>query len=246
VADLFILIAVAWFLPCVVGLVASGKWREPRALALVAASSVALAANLLAVSLAPGLFPEASRGLNWNWNGKVAAIAITLIVYALLPAALRAEAGLFNRPYPPEWRSVLLVAGATMLLFWLVSWFTGDHAPVTGETLLFQATMLGLDEESSFRGVLLALLVGAFGKPMRIAGIRLGWGALPVVAFFGLAHTLATLTAPTIDWGEFWLTLSLTGATGAALLWLKERTGSIWVPVIVHNLINVGSKLVGG
>lgn len=106
--------------------------------------------------------------------------------------------------------------------------------------------MPGLDEESSFRGVLLALLVAAFGKPFRAAGIRIGCGALPVIAFFGLGHTLDVLTAAQIVWSDFWLTLGLTGGTGAALLWLKERTGSIWVPVLVHNIINVGSKLITG
>ena len=28
---------------------------------------------------------------------------------------------------------------------------------------------------------------------------------------------------------------------GAGLLWLKERTASIWVAVVVHNLANIGS-----
>ena len=209
-AELFVLIAVAWLVPCAVGFLASRKRRarsDRLALTLVVASTLALAANLLAVSLAPALLPKVTSGLQWNWVGKVAAIATTLIAYALLPAALRAEAGLFAKPRPPEWRSVLLVAAATALLFWTVAWSSSNRTPVTGETLLFQATMPGLDEESSFRGVLLALLVGAFGKPLHFAGVRLGWGALPVVAFFGLAHTLTTLAAPSIEWKDFLITL---------------------------------------
>jgi hypothetical protein len=89
----------------------------------------------------------------------------------------------------------------------------------------------------AYRGVLLALLVGALGKPLSIAGIRIGWRALPVVAFFGLAHGLTqALSTDTIS--------SIVASTvmGAGFVWLKERTSSIWVTVIVHNLANNGSS----
>lgn len=225
-------------------LLASGRWRDRRALLLVLASALALAANLAALGVAPRLFPDLAAGLQWNWIGKIAAIATTLAAYALLTPALRRETGLFALPRPPEWGSVIAVSLATVALFVAVVALLGEHEPADAETLLYQATMPGLDEESSFRGVLLALLVGAFGKPHRVAGVQVGWGALPVVLFFGIAHTLGVVMAGHIVWGDFWTTLLLTGGTGAALLWLKERTGSIWVPVLVHNLCNVGGKLV--
>jgi hypothetical protein len=31
---------------------------------------------------------------------------------------------------------------------------------------------------------------------------------------------------------------------GAGFLWIKEKTGSIWIAVLVHNLANVGSTIV--
>jgi hypothetical protein len=31
---------------------------------------------------------------------------------------------------------------------------------------------------------------------------------------------------------------------GAGFLWLKEKTSSIWIAVVVHNLANVGSQIV--
>ena len=87
-----------------------------------------------------------------------------------------------------------------------------------------------------YRGVLLALLVGALGKPLSVAGIRIGWGALPIVAFFGLAHGLTEgLSAETL------VSMFAAAFMGAGLLWLKERTASIWVAVVVHNLANIGS-----
>jgi hypothetical protein len=99
------------------------------------------------------------------------------------------------------------------------------------------AVLLHVHAAQLYRGVLLALLAGALGNPLSIAGIRIGCGALPVIAFFGLAHgltqahstdTIASIVAATV--------------MGAGLVWLKERTSSIWVTVIVHNLANNGSS----
>ena len=100
--------------------------------------------------------------------------------------------------------------------------------------ILFQATLPGLDEEMMY-GVLFTLLVGALGKPLSVAGIRIGWGGLPIVAFFGVAHGLSTDTPA-----------SIVAATviGAGFVWLKVRTSSIWVAVIVHNLAKIGSSIV--
>ena len=96
--------------------------------------------------------------------------------------------------------------------------------------------MPGIDEESLFRGVLLAIFIAAFGKPFRIAGIQIGCGALPIVVFFGLVHGLSEgFTADAVK------SIVVATVMGAGFLWLKERTGSIWVAVLVHNLANLGS-----
>lgn len=244
--ELLILIGLCWFFPCLVALVAAGKWNDRRAIALIVATTVSLAGNFLALSVLPGLLPTTAwlTALNWNWVGKLGAIAVTLLTYALMSKPLKAEAGLFALPRPPEWRSVVIVSLLLCALFWSVAWSLETPKPLTAETIAFQATMPGLDEEASFRGVLLALLVGALGKPYRFAGISIGWGALPIIAFFGLAHAVEAAGAMPIDWSSIAITFALTGMTGVGLLWLKERTGSILVPIVVHNLINVGSQIV--
>jgi membrane protease YdiL (CAAX protease family) len=99
--------------------------------------------------------------------------------------------------------------------------------------------MPGLDEEPLYRGVLLALLVSAFGKPWRIAGVGIGWGALPIVLFFGLAHAVSQELNI-----EAAVSVFAAMVMGAGFLWLKEKTSSIWIAVVVHNLANLGSQIV--
>jgi membrane protease YdiL (CAAX protease family) len=181
------------------------------------------------------------ESLRYNWIGKVCAILLGLGIHACLSRGLQEEAGVFVKPRPPEWASVVLVSVLTAGGFSLLSYVESQGAqPLRWEAIFYQATMPGLDEEAYFRGIILALLVGAFGKPLRILGIQVGWGAVPVLAVFGLGHGVYMgESGVSVDWDAF----LVTGIMGCLLLWLKERTGSIWVPVLVHNLSNLGAHL---
>jgi hypothetical protein len=233
---LLLLFAIA--APTLAALVLSGKTKERRAWLLSLCAIGVVAVNVMALVIGNSLMGDAGflGGLNYNWAGKVLAIMLTLAMYALLPRSLRAEAGLFALPRPADWRSVFAVSALMLAFFWVTSYLFRDGEALTRETILFQATMPGLDEESLFRGVLLALLVSAFGKPWRIAGIGLGWGALPVVLFFGLGHFVSQeFNVETV------VSVIAATAMGAGFLWIKEKTSSIWIAVIVHNLANLGS-----
>jgi membrane protease YdiL (CAAX protease family) len=233
----YLLLAIG--IPILVALACSRRWKELRTWGFSLAAFAAVAANSAAVLMAPRLLPKfaALEGLKWNWTGKVAAIAVSLLIYACLPRDLRKESGILSLPKPPEWKSVAIVSAGLLLFLWVSAYLTRDGHAVRAETLWFQATMPGLDEEAFFRGVLLALLVAAFGKPWHFAGVRVGWGALPIVAFFGIAHALLGGVNE-----DALLTFLVTGVAGAALLWIKERTSSIWIAVLVHNLANVGAQ----
>ena len=246
-AELVKMAAYCFGAPLLLALAVSGRWRSPTAWLSSLAAVGVLVATLLAVAVAPPLLPTTPfiDALKWNWVGKVASIIVTLMAFLLLPAAAKEEAGLFRRPTPSNWGAVALVTIVLIAFFWTMAWLARDATATwpSRETILFQATMPGLDEEASFRGVILALLVGVFGKPVRFAGINFGWGALPIVTFFGLAHGFSAVSSGV---AINWTTVAITGVTGVGLLWLKEKTHSIWVPVIVHNILNVGSVIIGG
>ena len=176
--------------------------------------------------------PLSPDGWQWNWYGKLAGVAGMLVV-AALPAfgwrqvGIRTSQG--RRPIVP-----IIVTGALMALFAWMAMGDGEGASDL-ETILFQWTMPGLDEELFYRGVLLLAMDRALPQRMKLAGAQIGFGGLLTSVAFGLAHALS------VDDGIFgfdWMTFALTGGPSLILLWLRARTGSLLLPVIAHNFAN--------
>ena len=97
--------------------------------------------------------------------------------------------------------------------------------------------MTALIEEAFFRGVLHAALISLYPPSVALIG-----GAL----LFGLWHVgpgLDQARATGKDWRRnalhVGITVLATSLAGAALVWLRMETGSIWVPVAVHAGINM-------
>lgn len=198
-------------------------------------------AYLAALMFVGRLIPlEAYFGdLSFNWGGKVAGIAVSLLVVAALWALARktpAESGLTLAQTPGS----LAPASAVLVLLVGISIAAqialGDGGDVSAERLWFQATMPGLDEELFWRGAFLLMLnEAARGGRLNIGGAPISWGGAAGVLLFGLGHGLA------IQNGEVMfsaLAVAVTGAYGFGLLWLRERTGSILIPILAHNLVN--------
>lgn len=129
---------------------------------------------------------------------------------------------------PGSARPALWVAAAALSLNVLVMNLSSFRlAGVPLETWLYQATLPGLVEESLFRGVLLALLDRAFVGRKCVFGAPIGWGGVVVTLVFLALHGLSLGT--------------LLGVLPAALLylWLRVRTRSLVLPIVVHNLWNL-------
>jgi membrane protease YdiL (CAAX protease family) len=204
------------------------KWRWlAAALLLMLAYDALLTRGYGAISLS--FWPSA-----WNWEGKTLAILLSLAV-ASLPSLGWRRVGLTLKQQRQGLGGAAILCGALIILF------TGLalHFPGQGfdaDSLAFQMTMPGLDEELFYRGVLLLMLNEAFERPVRILGAPMGWGAVVSSAAFGLAHAL------TYADGAFSFDAPLMASTGVSallLVWLKEKTGSLLLPIVMHNFGNV-------
>lgn len=173
---------------------------------------------------------------DWNWEGKALALALSLTVALILGAR---RVGLTLKQDRKGLTGALILSAILAAIFLgLALWFPGQGADA--DTLAFQLTMPGLDEELFYRGVLLLMLNEAFARPLRILGAPIGWGALISSVAFGLAHALGYSDGGfTFDA----LTMALTGAPALLLVWLREKTGSLLLPVILHNFANSISLL---
>lgn len=126
---------------------------------LIAAALVFL--NDLLLTSAYGLLPDLLQTSNWNWQGKALALVATLTV-AALPAVGWRQSGLTLHQAPGSLKTALSVA-VFYVAFFLVLAFVFPNDATSRETVAFQLTMPGLEEEPFYRGVLLLALGRAFG-----------------------------------------------------------------------------------
>ena len=194
---------------------------------------------LSAFLLTFGLHMQSGSLLQWNWLGKLLSILFGLLVILYIKK-YRSELPLSQLGFTirQSARSVIWVSvvfGVYMAIGVFGS--TLSMPKNTVETLLFQATMPGIDEELFYRGILLFLLSrGAYSKSVRFLGARWDIACLLIIILFGLIHGL------TYEKGELNLNTGYalgTAITGTLFLWSRLITGSLLLPVIVHNLFNV-------
>ena len=185
-----------------------------------------------------GLLPDVIGG-EWNWEGKLLALLATLAV-AASPAVDRQRAGFSFFQEPGSLRAALPVAAIYCAFFVAIALiFPGD--PANGEDIAFQLTIPGLEEELFYRGILLFALDQAFTRRKRFLGVEWGWGAVLSCFLFGLAHAFR------FSDGSFAfdpITMALTAIPAFIAVWLRLRTGSLLLPVLLHNFGNSFSFIV--
>lgn len=202
---------------------------------LVAALLVAL--NDVLLTRAYGLLPEMIGG-SWNWQGKLLALCATLAI-ASLPAFGWRRAGLTLSQAPGSLRAAMPVVALYCTFFIAIALaFPGGPADV--ETAAFQLTMPGIEEELFYRGILLLALDQAFRGRKRFLGVDWGWGAVLSCMLFGMAHAFGYSD------GQFSfdaIIMALTAVPAFLAVWLRLRTGSLLLPVLLHNFGNSFSLL---
>lgn len=203
---------------------------------LIAALLVAVNDALL--TCAYRLLPDLIGGA-WNWQGKLLALAATLAI-AALPAFGFRRVGLTAAQAPGSLRAALPVAALYCAFFFVIAIAFPSNRP-GGEEVAFQLTMPGLEEEPFYRGILLFALDQAFTGRKRFLGLDWGWGAVLSCLLFGMAHAFG------FSRGSFSfdpIIMALTAVPAFVAVWLRLRTGSLLLPVLLHNFGNSFSLLV--
>ena len=195
---------------------------------------IAFAATLalfLGLRELPTLLGASALGEYWNWSGQFLGLGGALWVARML--ARRAgvpwrEMGFTGAQRVGSLRPALWVSAIALSLnLMLASQSRFRLTTVPWETWVYQATLPGAVEEAVFRGLQLAQHDRAFTARRALFGAPIGWGGVAVTLVFVSLHGLHVGT--------------LLGVLPAALLylWLRARTGSLVLPIIVHNLWNL-------
>ncbi len=180
-----------------------------------------------------GLLPNLIPGER-NWDGKLLALAGTLAVAALPQLGFR-RTGLTLRQKPGSLWTALPVAALYAAVFVGLALVFPNGGP-SAENVAFQMTMPGLEEELFYRGVLLFALYSAFAGRWRFLGVEWSWGAVLSCMLFGLAHAFGYSRHGGFSFEP--LTFALTAGPSFIAVWVRQRTGSLLLPVLMHNFGN--------
>lgn len=154
------------------------------------------------------------------------------------------------------WPGALVMSAVQIVLLFIVAWALRTKPAAAGvaaaafvlapagKSLPGQAVILfltyaifvGFGEEILYRGYAHSRLKEAFGTPFRFAGVAFGWGTILAAAIFGLTHIgilrwiLGSSTEVTWAWGVW------TFFGGLVFAYVRERSGGILAPALLHGL----------
>jgi membrane protease YdiL (CAAX protease family) len=169
----------------------------------------------------------------YQWDTAVFAAIVYAVVLGLLLLIARGENGLFALRPPPSWARALGWAFLVFVLILIIgaaldpfldageeqgltpnSWDADRAAPFFANAVVI-AGLAPVVEELTYRGLGFSLL-----RPYGVASAIIGVGLA-----FGLAHGLIEA-------------LPILSLFGIGLAWLRERTDSIYPPILLHAAFN--------
>jgi len=204
----------------------------------------------LAIFFIVAWYLQACLGGSYGWGSKAVMIALALVGifihkdpkrYGLIPKDIR---------FSLKWSLyVALLFVTTSLAFIVVAFITGAARSVDLGTLAIDAlwffVFVGFAEELFFRGYIQSRLNEVFtAKYGSILGVKYQWtqGTLITgVFFFGIPHILTGIN-PFIGYVRITpMTIAIVGLAcfiGIVLGVLRERTGGIILPTILHGFLD--------
>lgn len=167
---------------------------------------------------------------SWNWDGKIYGIVCGIAIYFIFRRQFSNNNFFTLKQDKAGLKSALKVAVAILAIAILGGVVNDREFNI--ETLLFQISMPGIDEEIMYRGVLLGLMCSA----LRAGGAAWRNPAIIINAvLFGLVHSLS-LGDGALQFNS--VNFMWTGLLGYGFGYITIKTRSILIPMLTHNLYN--------
>lgn len=167
--------------------------------------------------------------LDWEVRG----IFLGLFTYIMLRDKLKPFNFLRFRQNPKDLLKTLIV----VFIMTCISFFSyfDSAREFDCETLLFQLTMPGFDEEILFRAILLGLLLTCLNDKIKIGKLTLGNPSVLITGLlFGLVHGLHFNNNFEFEFYPFFVS----SIYGYVWGWVTIKSKSILLPIVSHNLTN--------
>jgi len=109
---------------------------------------------------------------------------------------------------------------------------------MVGTKLVYTFIFVALGEEILFRGYIQSRMNEAFGRPYLFFGVNWGWGVIIGSLLFGIWHILNPFNPFIGQFDLMWQWGLWTFFLGLILGFIREKTGSVVGPTILHGVIN--------
>lgn len=190
---------------------------------------------VLFIGVIGDIYPDILGG-RYNWEGKIASVAMTLAVAALIFRGNWAQWGFTWKQNGPAVGlgyvvTVIFILANAAFVYW---YFPGVKVEPAID-MAYQLTMPSLDEELVYRGVLLLMLDRAFKPQINILGAPFGFGALISIALFYVTHALRV----DAGWDVVFIAFEILPLIYAVFwTYIRAATGSLLLPVLMHSWAN--------
>lgn len=180
--------------------------------------------------------------LGMNWSGKIYSYILAAAFLLLFKSIPLSQFGITTKQKEGStnfsvWTTVTFLV--VMLAYCI---FIGRYKADI-ENIIFQITMPSIIEEIVYRGILLTLLSMVFIDNLKIGKINFGMGVIITSILFGLWHGLNITNDFEVTMS--WIPFIYTGLIGFVLALVKERTGSLLFPIIIHVIVNILPQTIG-
>jgi uncharacterized protein len=169
---------------------------------------------------------------NWNWTGKILGILFGILCYFLF-RQLFIDHDYFTLKQDKTYLKKTSIVSVIVVLFASVIWYIFGKSEFNLETLAFQLTLPGIDEEIMYRGILLGLLMSGLKSQVKFIGNP---GLLISSILFGMIHALKLKEGFTVNFNLIYFLQ--TGLAGYAWGWVTIKSRSILLGILSHNFSN--------
>jgi uncharacterized protein len=177
----------------------------------------------------------------WNWTGKLFGIIFSILVYIGIRKRI-SPYGFLKIKQRQQYFHKTIIATVLVTCTAFFSYFDRSMT-IDTETLLYQLTMPGLDEEIMFRGILLGLLLTCLKDSIKVGQYNFGSPSVLIIGLiFGILHGLSFTN--NFGFRFDYLYFLSTFLSGYIWGWTTLKSESILQSLVSHNVLNFVEHLI--
>ncbi|MDR2146778.1 MAG: CPBP family intramembrane metalloprotease [Tannerella sp.] len=168
----------------------------------------------------------------WNWDGKIFGIVWAITAYFLFRKFFK-ENDFFTLEQNKKGLKNASLGATSIVILSTVVWFILGKSKLDYETLAFQISLPGIDEEMIFRGILLGLLLNISKEKIPFIGNP---SILVTAVLFGFMHALTMNNNYSVNFETIYFLQ--TAFAGYIWGWITLKSRSILLAILSHNFSN--------